>query len=63
VQAGQQQAVSALEIPNNGLTAHLRGYGLVKVFRTVDSHGNAEHWTTNRLDMTDGQRQLLAGRA
>jgi putative transposase len=63
VQAGQQQAVSALDIPPNGLVVHLRGYGMVKVFRTVDPHGNAEHWATSRLDMTDTQRQRLAERA
>lgn len=61
--AGQQQAVSELDIPASGLTVHLRGYGMVKVFRTVDTNGNAEHWATSRLDMTDAQRQLLADRA
>ena len=63
MQAGQQQAVSEVDIPGSGLTLHLRGYGMVKVFRTVDPHGNAEHWATSRLDMTDAQRQLLADRA
>jgi putative transposase len=63
LQAGRQQTVSDLAIPAGGLTVHLRGYGLVKVFRTVDPHGNAEHWATNRLNMTDPQRQLLADRA
>jgi hypothetical protein len=63
LKAGQQQAVSAVDIPDSGLTVHLRGYGMVKVFRTVDPHGNAEHWATSRLDMTDTQRQLLAERA
>ncbi|MBC7812480.1 MAG: transposase [Burkholderiales bacterium] len=62
LQAGQQQAVSELDIPQTGLTVHLRGYGFVKVFRTVDPHGNADFWATNRLDMTDAQRQLLADR-
>lgn len=62
-QAGQQQSVSALDIPANGLTVHLRGYGLVKVFRTVDPHGNADFWATSRLDMTEAQRQLFAERA
>lgn len=61
--AGQQQAVSVVDIPSKGLTVHLRGYGFVKVFRTVDPHGNAEHWATSRLDMTDAQRHLLADRA
>jgi hypothetical protein len=36
---------------------------LVKVFRTVDPHGNADYWASNRLQMTDAQRHLLAGRA
>lgn len=63
VQAGQQQAVSELDIPSVGLTVHLRGYGIVKVFRTVDPHGNADYWATNRLDMTEAQRKVLADRA
>jgi hypothetical protein len=63
LQAGTQQAVSELAIPASGLTVHLRGYGMVKVFRTVDPHGNAEFWATNRLTMTDAQRDLLAARA
>lgn len=63
VRPGQQQAVSELDIPVSGLTVHLRGYGLVKVFRTVDPHGNADYWATNRLAMTEPQRQLLADRA
>ena len=61
--AGQQQAVSELSIPDSGLQVHLRGYGMVKVFRTVDPHGNADYWATNRLDMTEPQRQVLANRA
>ncbi|MBZ0300896.1 MAG: transposase [Anaerolineae bacterium] len=60
---GEQQTVSQLDIPQTGLTVHLRGYGLVKVFRTVDPHGNADYWATNRLPMTEPQRQLLADRA
>ena len=63
LRAGQQQAVSALAIPPGGLTVHLRGYGLVKVFRTVDPHGNADFWATNRLEMTEAQRAVYAQRA
>jgi len=63
LQAGEQQAVSDLDIPASGLTVHLRGYGMVKLFRTVDPHGNAEHWATSRLNMTDAQRQVLSSRA
>lgn len=63
LKAGQQQAVSDLNIPPNGLVVHLRGYGMVKVFRTVDPHGNADYWATSRLTMTDAQRELFANRA
>jgi hypothetical protein len=31
---------------------HLRGYGFIKVFRTVDPRGNADYWATHRLQMT-----------
>jgi hypothetical protein len=60
---GEQQAVSELDIPDSGITVHLRGYGSVKVFRTVDPHGNADYWATSRLEMTEAQRHLLAQRA
>jgi putative transposase len=63
LQAGELQAVRDLDIPPLGLVVHLRGYGLVKLFRTVDPHGNAEHWATNRLSMTDAQREVLSARA
>jgi putative transposase len=63
LQAGEQRAVSELTIPDSGLQVHLRGYGMVKVFRTVDPHGNADYWATNRLDLSEPQRQVLANRA
>jgi hypothetical protein len=63
VQAGQQQAVSELDIPASGLTVHLRGYGFVKVFRTVDTNGNAEHWATSRLDGHERRPAPGAGRS
>ena len=63
LRAGEEQAVSDLDIPSVGLAVHLRGYGLVKLFRKVDPHGNAEHWATNRLNMTEAQREVLSSRA
>jgi len=63
VKAGEHQAVSDLTIPATGLQVHLRGYGMVKLFRTVDPHGNADYWATSRLDLTESQRQVLADRA
>ena len=49
---GQRMAVSEMPIGRDGQQVHLKGYGQVKVFRTVGSNGNAEHWATSRLDMT-----------
>ena len=46
------RAVSELIIPVNGLIVHLKGYGWIKVFRTVGTNGDAEYWATNQLDMT-----------
>jgi len=63
VQPGQSMAVADLTIPNIGLVVHLRGYGLIRVFRTVDPHGNAAYWATNRLEMTPAHRKLYADRA
>lgn len=63
VRPGEQQAVRDVDIPPAGLTVHLRGYGLVKVFRTVDTDGNADYWATSHLQMTEPQRQLAAERA
>jgi len=46
------RAISGLIIPVNGLIVHLKGYGWIKVFRTVGTNGDAEYWATSKLDMT-----------
>jgi putative transposase len=60
---GQTQAIAELDIPPTGCVLHLTGYGLVKVFRTVDTHGNAEYWATSKLLLTDLERQTAAQNA
>ena len=37
-----------------------KGYGWIKVFRTVDTNGDAEYWATSRLDMTIEQATFHA---
>ena len=44
--------VDAVEIGAEGRMVHLRGYGLVKVFRRDSPNGDVEHWATNDPDMT-----------
>jgi hypothetical protein len=62
LQPGVHQAISDIDIPNTGREVHLRGYGFIKVFRTVDPHGNADYWATSRLAMTATHRQAYADR-
>jgi hypothetical protein len=63
LRAGAHQALSQLVIPVTGLVVHLRGYGLIRVFRTVAPNGDAEYWATNRLTMTEPDREAYAARA
>ena len=47
----QNRPVSAWFIPPHGRKMHLKGYGWVKVFKTVTPDGREEYWATNQLDM------------
>jgi len=51
--------ISAVDIPSAGRVVHLKGFGFVKVFRTVSKDGDAEYWCTNDLEMEAGKRQEL----
>jgi len=52
--------ISEVLIPRYGRVVHLKGYGWVKVFRTVGTHGDAEYWATSRLEMTLEQAAFYA---
>lgn len=43
--------IQAIHIPRYGRQVHLKGYGWVKVFRTVGRNGDAEYWATSQLKM------------
>lgn len=54
--------ISAVDVPPEGRTVHLKGYGFIrvfKVFRTVAPDGDAEYWASDDLAMTESQRQEL----
>lgn len=53
-------AIARLDIGHAGLVVHLKGYGFIKVFRTVDKNGDAEHWATSNLEMTELERLATA---
>ena len=44
----------------DGTVLHLRGYGLVRVFRIDASDGDTEYWATNDLGMEPGMRRHYA---
>jgi len=47
-------------IPVQGRIVHLKGYGWVKVFKTVGTDGDDEYWATSQLDMTLEQAAFYA---
>ena len=45
------RAIREIFIPIHGRLVHLKGYGWIKVFRTVGTNGDAEYWATSKLEM------------
>jgi hypothetical protein len=46
------RAICEIFIPAHGRAVHLKGYGWIKVFRTVGTNGDAEYWATSKLEMS-----------
>lgn len=54
------KVVSGIEIPPQGRVVQLKGYGTIKVFRTVrDSDGEVQYWATDDLEMDAEKRDEL----
>jgi hypothetical protein len=51
--------IAGLAISDKGGVVHLMGYGFVKVFRTIATNGDAEHWASSKLDMTELERVAI----
>ena len=54
------RAIEEVTIPDQGRVVHLKGFGFVKVLRTVGRDGDAEYWVTNDLEVNEPQREELA---
>lgn len=52
--------ISQMLIQSEGCMVHLKGYGWVKVFKTVGTNGDFEYWATSRLGMTIEQAAFHA---
>lgn len=49
-----------VDIASTGTIVHLKGYGLVKVFKIVAPDGDIDYWATNDLKMGELQRLQFA---
>jgi hypothetical protein len=47
--------IKSLDIPDEGLVVHLKGYGWIKLFRFVTKHGRTDYIGTSKLDLTREQ--------
>lgn len=47
------QQVGEIDIPEDGLYTHLKGFGFIKVFRTVDQNDNARYYAMWEPDQSD----------
>jgi hypothetical protein len=52
--------LSEVAITADGTIVHLKGYGLIKVFRIVTADGDTEHWATDDLRMEAPDREVVA---
>ena len=56
----RMRSLDEVAISATGTVLHLRGYGLVKVFRIDAPDGDTEYWATDDLAMDAGTRQRYA---
>jgi hypothetical protein len=49
--------ISQVEIPPEGQVVHLKGYGFIKVFRTVSQNGDEQYWASD-LQMDEERGEL-----
>lgn len=54
--------ISTLEIPDEGLVVHLKGYGWIKLFRFVAKNGRTDYVGTSKLDLSREQVKEYFGR-
>jgi hypothetical protein len=60
IDRSDNRAIRQILIPVQGRLVHLKGYGWIKVFRTVGTNGDAEYWATSQLEMIIEQAAFYA---
>ena len=54
------RALSEVAIPADGQVVHLKGYGVIRVFRIVAADGDTEYWATDEVTMDAATRETLS---
>ncbi|MBI2184399.1 MAG: transposase [Thaumarchaeota archaeon] len=57
---GRNVPISSIEILPDWRIVYLKGFGFIKVFRTVPKDGDAEYWATDDLSMKGQRREELS---
>lgn len=52
--------ISDVTLATSGTVVHLKGYGLIRVFKIVAPDGDIDYWATNDLKMSPLKRQQWA---
>jgi putative transposase len=52
--------LNQVDIPQSGRSVHLKGYGMIKVFKIVRTDADIEYWASSDLDMSDLMRLKYA---
>jgi hypothetical protein len=60
---GGNVPLQSIKIPANGRVVHLKGYGFVKVFKSVSKNGDVEYYATDDLEMKEKEREDLSDAA
>ncbi len=47
----------------DGRIVHLKGFGMIKVFKTVSTKGDVEYWATDDLEIKQAKRKELSSTA
>jgi putative transposase len=55
--------IKDVEIPQQekSMVLHMKGFGMVRVFRTVSKKGDVEYWATDDLEMNEEKFEELSG--
>ena len=56
------RALAECDISADGTLVHLKGYGMIQVFRLDTPDGDTEYWATDLLRMTPMEREVEAGK-